>query len=136
MRFHHSFRNWVKNFRAAVRGVARRRLVSRCRPGCEPLEDRTVPVATTFVNDNWHFLADNDASNSLSVGDSIRNDNDTINSGTITRTYGIDAFGTVTTGAFPGTVAGAATINNAIAGTDVGGTVTVLVRRYAEKTQL
>ena len=97
------------------------------------LEDRSVPaVALAHVNDNWHFLADNDASNSLTVGDTVRNDLDTIASGTLTATYGVDGFGTVTSGAFTGSLAGSATISNAIANTNVGGTVNVLEGVYGE----
>lgn len=96
------------------------------------LEDRSVPAALSFVDDNWAFVADNDASNSLTVGDSVRNDNDSINPGTIAKTYGVDAFGTVTTGAFTGALAGSLSIDNAIAATTVGGTVKVLEGTYEE----
>jgi len=48
------------------------------------LEDRSVPaVAIAHVNDNWNFISDNDASNSLTVGDTVRNDNDLIAPGTL-----------------------------------------------------
>jgi hypothetical protein len=87
---------------------------------------------STFVNDNWAFLTDNDASSSLTVGDTLRNNNDTIAPGTVTVTYGVTGFGLVTTGTFTGSVAGSVTINNAITNTDVGGTVNVLEGTYGE----
>src|SRR5262249_59938424 len=82
-------------------------------------------------------IADN-GDNVLSLGDILRNDNDTINTGGVTTTYGMDGFGTVTTsavggiGGIPGRVAGAATIQDAIANTTVGGTVNVLEGTYDE----
>jgi len=99
----------------------------------EALEDRLAPaVGLSVVNDNWAFVADNDNSGTLSVGDTVRNNNDTINPGSITRVYGVDGFGTVTTGQFTGSVPGAATINDAIANTVTGGTVDVLEGTYAQ----
>ena len=51
-------------------------------------------------------------------------------------TIGTDAFGTVTTtsamGGQPAAIPGASTINNAIAGTDPGGTVNLLQGTYTE----
>src|SRR5687767_3741716 len=96
-------------------------------PMLEALEGRRLlTAATTFVNDNWHFVADNDASTSLTVGDTVRNDNDVVNPAGITVSYGVTGFGTVTSGSFAGSVAGSTTINNAIAGTTASGTVNVL----------
>src|SRR5262245_34060218 len=99
----------------------------------ERMEDRVVPATSTaWVNDNWNLIADNDSSNSLTAGDTVRNDNDTLAPGTITKTYGTDAFGTVTTSSLPGiagipgSVSGFATINDAITNTNVGGTVNLL----------
>src|SRR5262249_9800031 len=57
---------------------------------------------------------------------------DIINPGTITAIYGMNGFGTVTTGAFTGTAPGAATINDAITNTVVDGTVNVLEGTYEE----
>src|SRR5262245_43368262 len=95
----------------------------RARPRPAALQDRLAPaVGLTVVNDNWAFVADNDHSNSVTVGDTVRNDNDTINAGALTRVYGVDGFGAVTSGSFTGSVAGAATINDAIANTITGGT--------------
>ena len=91
-------RRLFRNFDASSRPPNRRRN-DRSQSSIECLEDRTTPAPLTTVNDNWHFFADNDASNSLTVGDTVRNDNDTIAPGTITATYGVDGFGTVTTGA-------------------------------------
>ena len=100
--------------------------------GLEPLEPRQLlSVNTTFVNDNWRFVSDNDSSASLTAGDTVDNFSDD-SSGAILKTYGVDAFGTVTTGAFTGAVLGAATINDAIANTDSGGTVQLLAGTYIE----
>ena len=110
-----------------------RRLRPRARPRLELLESRNLlSVATSFVDDNWHFVSNNDSNPALSFGDTIRNDNDTINPGTITAFYGINGFGTVTGGPGPSSVAGSATINDAIANTDVSGTVNVLEGSYNE----
>src|SRR6188508_2995217 len=80
-----------------------RRGLSGKRLNVENLEERRLlAVSPTFHNDNWHLVADNDASSSVTSGDTVRNDNDTIATGTIVKTYGVDAFGTVTTGAFTG----------------------------------
>src|SRR5437870_4455341 len=88
----------------------------KIRMNFDTLEDRVTPAATpTFVNDNWALITDNSPTG-LSVGDIVRNDNDTFLPGTITKTYGVDAFGKVTTGAFTGSLSGSATINDAIAG--------------------
>ncbi len=98
----------------------------------EQLEDRSVPAALTFVNDNWAFVTDTDTSGSLTQGDIVSNLNDTINAGGVTAAYGVDAFGTVTSGAFTGSLAAFDTITEAIAATDPGGTVNVLQGAYTE----
>jgi hypothetical protein len=116
---------------AAHRGSRRR----RARLGVEGLEDRRVPAALTYVDDNWAFVADNDHNGMLSVGDTVTNSNDTINPGGITATYGMNAFGTVTTGAHTGSVAGSATINNAIDNTSAS-TIDVLEGTYNELVQV
>ena len=67
----------------------------------------------------------------LSIGDTVDNFSDD-GVGAISKTYGVDAFGTVTSGDFTGTVAGAATINDAIAATTSGGTVQILAGTYNE----
>src|SRR5690242_16848725 len=107
------FGKWL-GWEARLDGAAR--LARRYRPRLELLEDRAVPsAASLYVNDNWHFLTDADASNSLTAGDVVTSQNDTSPMTPITATYGVDAFGTVTTGAFPGALTGLATINDAIA---------------------
>jgi hypothetical protein len=88
-------------------------------------------VTPTYVDDNWDTQTDN-APPGLSVGDVVVNNNDTVGPGTITATYGVDGFGTVTTGASAGSLAGANTINDAIGSTDIGGTVNVLEGTYGE----
>ena len=116
----------------------RRRSAARVGLRLERLEDRLAPaVGLTVVDDNWALIADNDASGSLSLNDTVRNSNDTLNTGTITRVYGVDGFGTVshTNSIFfagPTAVAGSATINDAIANTVVSGTVDVLEGTYSE----
>ena len=106
---------------------------ARTRLNAESLEDRSVPSATTFVNDNWHLLLDADNSGTLTAGDIVTNANDT---GTLFgAVYGTTAFGTVTSGVGitgPTSVSGDATINDAIANTTTGGTVNVLAGTYAE----
>jgi hypothetical protein len=117
-------RNQSKKLR--TRGRTRKLLL-------ETLEDRRLLATTpTYVNDNWDLTVDN-APAGFSIGDTIVNTNDTINPGTITKTYGVDAFGTVTTGLFgnAGSLPGAATISDAIAYTTTGGTVNVLEGTYA-----
>src|SRR5579883_95025 len=105
----------------------------------ELLEDRSVPsVATAYVDDNWTLVTDNGAPG-LSVGDEVRNDNDTINPGGISAIYGINAFGTVTSGpgiTTPTSVVGSATINNAIANTTASGMVHVLEGTYDETVNI
>ena len=107
--------HWVSS--SICRTVGRYRLhhnnqsQRKSRLSLSTLEDRSVPAALTFVDDNWAFLADNDSSGSLTAGDTVCNCNDSISSGTITATYGVNAFGTVTTGAFTGSVSGSALIN-------------------------
>jgi hypothetical protein len=129
---------WLNHLSRNTRGRATGRKSARpARPGLEVLEGREVPaVGLTFVNDNWAFVADNDGSNSVTVGDTIRNDNDTINTGALARIYGVDGFGTVTTGSITGSVAGATTINDAIANTVSGGTVEVLEGTYAQRVNV
>src|SRR5262249_5527154 len=105
----------------------------------EQLEDRLAPaVATTFVNDNWNLITDNGAPGVLDAGDEVRNNNDTINPGTVTAILGTSGFGTVTSSSVglvsgvPGSVTGAATIHDAITNTAAGGTVNVLEGLYNE----
>ncbi len=85
--------------------------------------------ATTYVNDTWNFVTDADSSGDLSLGDIVNNAND---GGGLTATYGVNAFGTVTTGAETGTAAAYDTITEAIAATAADGTVSVLAGTYNE----
>jgi len=101
----------------------------------ESLEDRCLLSLMTYANDNWHFLTDN-GDGILSAGDQVINNNDTINPGTVTATYGTDGFGTVSTGlpsGSPGSLAGSDTINDAIANTSAAGTVNVAAGTYNER---
>jgi fibronectin type 3 domain-containing protein len=102
----------------------------------EALEQRALLAANVFANDNWFLVADNDNSMSVTAGDTVRNDNDTIATGTITAMLGVDAVGTVTTGAFIGTAAGFVTINDGVALTDPGGTLNVLEGMYQDNVIL
>lgn len=97
------------------------------RPGIELLEDRVTPTAVTFMNDNWFLATDNGAAG-LSVGDIVDNRIDTGGPATVTATYGIDGFGVVG----GSSLAGSATIADAITNTDVGGTLNVLQGNYNE----
>lgn len=91
----------------------------RNRPAVEILEDRFAPaVAASFVNDNWVVINDiAPLGGAPSLGDTVRNDNDTVNPGSITGTFGVDAF---------------ASINTAIDNTLAAGTVNVLEGSYTE----
>jgi hypothetical protein len=98
----------------------------------ERLEDRLTPsINITFVDDNWVDISR--ASVAPQIGDIIQNLNDSINQGFITAGYGITGFGTVLVGGVSGTAPGAATINDAIANTNAGGTVNVLEGTYNEE---
>lgn len=112
---------------------------TRTRLNAEQLEDRSVPAAITWVNDNWNLVSDVDGSGTLTVGDIVNNANDP-DSGPLTDyAYGTDAFGTVTSGpgiAGPTSVAGAATIGDTINNTDNGGTVNVLDGTYTGSIDL
>ncbi len=105
---------------------------TRPRPRLEQLEDRLTPSSNvTFVNDNWVDLSRN--SGAPQIGDIIQNLDDTINPGGVTASYGVTGFGTVIVGSTPGTAPGAATIDDAIANTNTGGTVNVLEGTYNEQ---
>jgi hypothetical protein len=125
-----SAKHWLPRLTRRHKQKLSRVVPYRRRPMWEVLEDRRLLAIS--VNDNWHFVADNDLSSSLTNGDTVRNDNDIFNPATITATYGTDGFGTVISGAFTGTVAGSAAINDAIANASMGETVTVLEGAYAE----
>ncbi len=115
-------------------GDARRgRRPSFPRPALEELERRTLlTVASTFVDDNWNLAVDTAPFGVLNVGDVVNNTNDTVNPGTIVKTYGVDGFGTVTTGSATGSVSGSAKIADAVANTSAGGTVNLLQGTYQE----
>ena len=96
----------------------RTRLSRRPSLRLESLETRLAPaVGTSYVNDNWVVITDVDTSGTLTAGDTVRNDNDTINPGSVVGVFGTDAF---------------STINDAIANTVAFGTVTVLEGTYNE----
>jgi hypothetical protein len=126
-----SFGSLRRMFGLSKKSNRQPRAGARFRPRFESLEDRKLLAALSYVNDDWHVVTDNgDAV--LSVGDVVSNANDAAAPGSITGTYGVDAFGTATSGAVTGSVAGAATIASAIAATDAGGTVQVLAGSYTE----
>ena len=95
------FKAWLRkisNHRATASRRERRRQRT-ARPAVETLESRALmSVSTTFVNDNWLFVSDNDNNGVVSYLDEVRNDNDTLNPGAITAFYGLNGFGTVTNG--------------------------------------
>jgi hypothetical protein len=98
----------------------------------EPLEDRRLLAAKVFCNDTWHIETD-DGMPGLNIGDVVDDRNDNGGTPTFTAIYGVDAFGVVTTagiGAPTGSLAGSDTLNNAVEGTDVGGTVHVLAGSF------
>ena len=102
----------------------------------ESLEERRLlTAAITYVNDNWNLVTDNGTHGVLDAGDIVNNVNDA-GAPLVVATIGTDAFGTVTTtstmGDPTGAIPGASKINNAIAGTDVGGTVNLLQGTYIE----
>jgi hypothetical protein len=109
-----------------------RRPATAFRPAVEILEGRALPAAVTSVNDNWHFVTDADASNSLTSGDLVSNANDATDPGGIVLAYGVTAFGTVTTGARTGALTDSDNIADAMASTDVGGTVRLLAGTFTE----
>lgn len=124
-------------FRKQGKHQSSRRPAQRLRLVAEVLEDRLAPaVALAYVNDNWNLIQDNGTVGVLDLGDVVRNNNDTINPGGITATYGMNAFGTVTTTSIMGGPTGSNAlydnINDAIANTNVGGTVNVLEGTYNE----
>src|SRR5262245_20978916 len=74
----------------------------------EPLEQRQILTATTYANDNWYDLSSTNGT--VQLNDTVVNLNDTINPGGISKTYGLDAFGRVTS------YSGGATSNTTVAG--------------------
>src|SRR4051794_21368057 len=64
----------------------------------ESLEQRQLLAADIWVNNNWNLIADNGTVGVVDQGDIVKNDNDSVGAGTIIKTYGVDGFGTVTTG--------------------------------------
>ena len=87
----------------------------------EPLEQRQLLTTTpVWVNDNWVNLSNPGIAPVF--GDLVTNSLDTIDTGTITKLYGIDAFGATV----DGTGAGMGLIHDAIQGTDTAGTLNLL----------
>ena len=128
MRF---FERWLRKIFKSTATTSRseRRRQRTARPSVEALESRTLmTVSTTFVNDNWHFVSDNDNSGTVSYLDEV----DSTENGGGVLFYGLNAFGTVTTGSITGSHANFDTISEAITGTNVGGTTNVLRGTYVE----
>jgi hypothetical protein len=98
----------------------------------ESLESRQLLAADISVNDNWHLVTDNAPFGSVSVGDIVRNSNDTIAPGTIDKTYGVDGYGLVTTGFPTGFVPATDSIQDAINDVDPAGNVRVLEGTFME----
>ncbi|MFM7071841.1 MAG: hypothetical protein ACKO38_08630, partial [Planctomycetota bacterium] len=115
-----------------VSAEVRRRLLARLRRKLllETLEERRV-MATLYVNDNWNFVSDADASGTFTVGDVISNAND---GGSATYTIGTDAvYGVVTTGTVTGNLPAGATIQSAINAAATGDTVELLAGSYVDE---
>src|SRR5262249_43161977 len=88
----------------------------------------TSPV---YVDNDWQLVNDVDHSHTLSVGDLVSHGS------AVNRAYGVDAFGIVTSSsdlsapiASPTSVAGSATLQDAINGTIAGGTVNLFSGTY------
>jgi nitrous oxidase accessory protein NosD len=81
----------------------------------QPLENRALLAADTFVNDNWFLKTDVDDSTTITAGDIVDNRLDVTGKATASGTFGTTAF---------------SDINTAITATDNGGTVTVLEGTY------
>lgn len=102
---------------------------SRVRPhaaklSIESLEERRLlTVSTAFFDDQWALVTDN-APTGLSVGDLVNNG--ISGNGSIAAVYGQDAFGSVIIDETPESLAGAATINDAIDNTSSGGTTRII----------
>ncbi len=91
----------------------------------EPLEDRKMLAAVTYVNDNWLFVSGYGPT--LEEGDLVRSGADP---GTIiVAEYGFDAFGIVSGGL---SIAEFATIHSAIQNTDSNGTLNLLPGTFRE----
>lgn len=86
-----------------------------------------LSVAKVNVADDWALTTDV-APSGLSIGDIV-----TRAASSVTGTYGVDAFGSVTS---HGTVSGAATIANAIAATSPGGSTSVLHGAFTENVDV
>jgi hypothetical protein len=127
--------NWLgmrRNSKKSQQLIAARRNRDRKRPGVEKLEDRSLLAANVFMNENWHVVTDAGTLGVLDSGDTVRNDNDTLNAGTVTKTYGVDGFGVATSGAVMGAHPSYDSIQDAIVAASVGGTVNVLDGTYDE----
>lgn len=98
----------------------------------ESLEDRRLLAASpTYMNDDWYFVSDVDASNSLTEGDLVA-----ASLGGTNRVYGTatgNAFGVVTTNTpsgLPESLAAYDDIQDAVNGTTSGGTLNILPGVY------
>lgn len=117
-------------FRQPLRTRRTNRLARCLAPAIEHLEERlAMTVPFTEVDDSWTFSEDLDSSGSLSIGDVVTN-------ARVTTQYGIRAFGRVTSGAFTGSLPNFDEINDAVAATDVGGTVYLHPGSYIESVTI
>ena len=136
MSFFRSFRHWLQG--RGQNPIQKRKDLHkrpRAKVQLEHLELRLAPATTpVFVNDNWNLIVDNGVIGTLDAGDQVRNDNDA--GTTIIAILGTDGFGTVTTSSVgtvtgvPGSVTGAATLQDAIDNATSGGIVNILPGTY------
>ncbi len=122
---------WLNVFRNPSPSTSSRASRRWRRLAMESLEDRhMLSVATSYVSNDWEFVTDSDSNSALSQGDQVR-----IGASGDLRTYGVDAFGVVATGAPEGVNASLPDFDNvqdAIDNTDANGTVNVLAGTYEE----
>ena len=100
--------------------IRRTKLVSAVKSYFEGLERRELLAAQVWVNDNWSLRTDT-GPEGLSVGDVVDNTGAGESGATITATWGVTGFGT---------------ISQAVQAVDAGGTVNVLAGRYADNVTI
>ena len=100
--------------------INRTKLVSAVKSYFEGLERRELLAAQVWVNDNWLLRTDT-GPQGLSIGDVVDNSGAGESGETVTATWGVTGFGT---------------ISEAVHAVDAGGTVNVLAGRYRDNLTL